>query len=61
VSCVVRGKKDSERDKNRKISGDEEKKKIDKSGKKRGCKKKSKFVFAMVLGRIDPWPQPRRL
>ncbi len=37
MACVVRDKKDSERDKNKKIAGEEEKKKND---KKRSCKKK---------------------
>ncbi len=39
VDCVVRGKKDSERDKNKKVDGEEEKKKNERSGKKRGWKK----------------------
>ncbi len=37
--CVVREKKDSEGHKNRKVDGEEERKKNDKSGKKMGWKK----------------------
>ena len=51
VACVLRAKKDSERDQNRKVDGE---KKNDKSGKKEGVGKKRKTFFTMVLGRIDP-------
>ncbi len=40
VDCVVQGKKDSERDKNKKVDGEEEEKKNDRSGKKKGLEKK---------------------
>ena len=43
VACVARDKKDSERNQNRKVDGEEEKKKKDRSGKKRGWTKKKFF------------------
>ena len=55
VECVVRGKKDSERDKNKKVDGERE------IRQKKGLEKKVKFLVSMVLGRIDPSPQPRGL
>ncbi len=42
VECVVQGKKKGERDKNKKIDGEEKTKNNDKSGKKIGSKKKPK-------------------
>ena len=51
VACVVRCKKDSERDKKDKIDGEEEE---NKNGKKRGLQKNQFVFFSMVLGRIDP-------
>ncbi len=51
VVCVAWGKKDSERNKNRKVDGEEEKKINHKSGKKRGWKKN---LENLVLGRLDP-------
>ena len=61
VDCVVQGKKDSERDKNKKVDGEEEKKKKRQIRQKKGGGKKIKFLVFMVLGRIDPSPQPRGL
>ena len=43
VACVARDKKDSERNQNRKVDGEEEKKKKERSGKKRGWDKKKVF------------------
>ena len=43
VACVARDKKDSERNKNKKVDGEEEKKKKERSGKKRGWDKKKVF------------------
>jgi hypothetical protein len=42
VACIVRGKKDSERDKNRKVG---ERNKNEKSAKKRGWKKNKFWKF----------------
>ena len=54
VACVARDKKDSKRNKNRKVDGDEEKKKNERSGKKKGLGQKKSFLENLVLGRLDP-------
>ncbi len=53
VAWVARGTKGSERDKNMKVDGEEEKEKNHKSGKKRGWKKQLNFWKILVLGRVD--------
>jgi hypothetical protein len=41
----MHGKKNSEHDKNRKVNGDEERKKKEKNGQKKGWKKKEKKIW----------------
>ena len=56
MACVVREKKDSEGDKNRKVDGEEERKKNDKSGKKMGWKKNEKLFSFWSSGASTPDP-----
>ena len=54
MAWFARGKKNSERDNNRKVDGEEEKKKKPLFRQKRGVAKKKSFLEKLVLGRIDP-------
>jgi hypothetical protein len=61
VACVVQEKKDSEGDKNRKVDGEEEEKKNDKSGKKMGWKKIEKLFARWSSGESTQSPTKKAL